>query len=518
MVLSRMLRRSHLWIRVAQTGLVAIPFLLAAFAIWSILATGKPDPVERSLTLIIFPAAAVLAVAFQFLLASDRRRLDESRANEVVRLEGASTTDALTQVGNHRGFEGELQREVRRAIRHGYSLSLAILDVDEFHGLNARSGSGHGDRVLARVGGLLSGRRIEDRAFRIGPDDFALLLPYTDAANGALVLDRLRGEAEHTLLGATLSVGVAELSFENAESTSLLGQAEAALREARLRGRNMVVRFDEIKSSVSVISPTKVSSVRLLISERKLHISFQPIFDLQRGAVLGFEALSRPAPDYELSGPAEAFEIAERLGRAAELDAICRTAILQRALELPEDILLFVNVAPQTLDHDLLGGGRLLDELTNAGIDPRRVVIEIPERALEHRVHVVDEARRLRDEGVKIALDNVGQGHSALDMLRKLPPDFVKIDRSVVGAALQDQTADALMAAIAAFGGKIGACVVAEGIESPALLALIQPAAGQTQINAAQGYLLGAPSETAPSTGMLEAVQAAFDPRPSSTA
>jgi diguanylate cyclase (GGDEF)-like protein len=507
-----MLPRSRLWTRTAQVGLVALPFLLAAFAVWSALATGRPDPTVKALTLVLFPAAAMLA------LGNERRRSEDTAANEIIRLESASTTDSLTQLGSHRGFEAELQREVRRAIRHGYSLSLALLDVDAFHALNARNGTAHGDRVLARLGGLLSGRRIEDRPFRLGPDDFALILPYTDAANAAVVLERLRGEAEHTILGATVSAGVAELPFENVEAESVRVQAEAALREARLRGGNMVVRYDEIRSSVTVLSTTKVSSVRLLISERRLHVSFQPIFDLERGAVLGFEALSRPAPDYDLSGAAEAFDIAERLGRAAELDAICRSMILARATDLPEDVLLFVNVAPQTLDHDLLGDGRLLEELRTAGIDPGRVVIEIPERALEHRAHAVEETARLREEGIKIALDNVGEGHAALETLRKLPPDFVKIDHSVVAAALHDPTADALLAAIAAFGGKIGACVVAQGIESPALLTLIQPAAGQTQINAAQGYLLGAPAEAIPSRAMLDAVQAAFDPRPSSMA
>jgi diguanylate cyclase (GGDEF)-like protein len=504
--------------RTAQLGLVAIPFLLAAFAVWSALATGKPDPTNKALTLVLFPVATMLAVALELALGAERSRSDDAAANEVIALESASTIDALTQVGNHRGFEAELQREVRRAIRHGYSLSLALLDVDGFHALNARNGMAHGDRVLARLGGLLGGRRIEDRPFRLGSDDFALILPYTDAANAALVLERLRVEAEHKMLGATVSAGVAELPFENVEAESVRVQAEAALREARMRGGNMVVRYDEIKTSVSVISTTKVSSVRLLISERRLHVAFQPIFDLQRGSVLGFEALSRPAPDYDLSGPAEAFEIAERLGRAAELDAICRSMILSRASELPEEVLLFVNVAPQTLDHDLLGSGRLLEELRAAGMEPSRVVIEIPERALEHRMHVVEETARLREAGIKIALDNVGEGHAALDTLRKLPPDFMKIDHTVVGAALHDPTADALMAAIAAFGGKIGACVVAEGIESPALLALIQPAAGQTQINAAQGYLLGAPAEAIPSRAMLDAVEAAFDPRPSSMA
>ena len=86
--------------------------------------------------------------------------------------------------------------------------------------------------------------------------------------------------------------------------------------------------------------------VRRLLEEHRLSIAFQPIWDLERKVVLGYEALARPSVEYGLAGPAEAFDVAEAMGRAPELDELCREAILSRARDLPEDALLFINISP----------------------------------------------------------------------------------------------------------------------------------------------------------------------------
>jgi EAL domain-containing protein (putative c-di-GMP-specific phosphodiesterase class I) len=98
-------------------------------------------------------------------------------------------------------------------------------------------------------------------------------------------------------------------------------------------------------------------------------------------------------------------------------------------------------------------------------------------------------------------------------VLRRLPVDFLKIDGRVIAEALSDPTAQAMIDALAAYAAHIGAFVIAEGVETQDLLALLRPGGGLTGVQGAQGYALGAPSEAVPTRAMVEAAQVAFDPR-----
>ncbi len=125
--------------------------------------------------------------------------------------------------------------------------------------------------------------------------------------------------------------------------------------------------------------------------------------------LLAFEALTRPAPHYGFVGPQEAFDIAEQIGRAHDLDALCCTAILARAAELPPTALLFLNISPRTLDLDTFAGTALVDAVTAAGLSPARVVLELTERSMTSLDIVVREAARLRALGFKLALDDTAR-------------------------------------------------------------------------------------------------------------
>jgi len=428
-------------------------------------------------------------------------------ARAIAQLETRATTDPLTGLGNHRAYQETLHRETARAARDLLPLALALIDVDDFKTINDRYGHAQGDQTLAALGALLGALRAGDAAFRLGGDEFALLLPHTSRADARVVLERLCAQAPHLLGGATVSIGFAVAMPDEppASAASALGadtlqeRADAALYEAKRRGRDAVVPFTDIGEGAAVLPSAKVRAVRCLLAEGRVAVAFQPIWDLERGGILAYEALARPDPAYGLDGPQEAFDIAERIGRAHELDALCRAAILARAREVPPDTLLFLNVSPQSLDHDLLAGTALVEEVAAAGVAPARVVLEITERSLARLPVVAREAKRLRALGFKLALDDVGAGNAGLEMLRLVPVDVVKIDRVVVANALGDTTAQAVFAAILAFAGMTGSRVVAEGIETAAMLTLVRQAGRPggrptAAVWGVQGYLLGRPS------------------------
>ena len=295
-----------------------------------------------------------------------------------------------------------------------------------------------------------------------------------------------------------MSIGLAEFGAARNTSTTLKEQADAALAEAKRRGRNAVVSVDELEDVNEIVSTRKVRALRQLLIDGKMEIAFQPIWDMKSGGILGVEALARLPAGCALDGAQEAFDIAERIGRAHDLDKICRDAVLARTRELPTDVLLFLNVSPQSLDHDAFGGDALVRAVRAAGLEPHRVVLELTERSLARPQVVIREARRLQTLGFRLALDDTGAGNAGLEMLSRICVDFVKIDRGVLVSAMTDRGARGVLAGILAIAQQTEAYVIAEGLETPEVFELVKSASQWLGhpfgVHAVQGYLFGMPS------------------------
>lgn len=448
----------------------------------------------RNETLVFSMVALLFCMALFYVLGG--RTLARRHRSVLKR----ATRDPLTDLGNHRSFQEELGRAVAFAARRSEPLAVALVDLDDFKLINDRHGHRQGDEVLSHVARVLDRGRPEDRAFRIGGDEFALLLPGADGPSARRALQRRLADARKGRGAAAFTAGVAVLPAGGRSDPAVLWeQADAALYEGKRRGGGETVVFDDVAELLSVVTPEKIHALRALLDEPRLEIAFQPIWELQHGRMLGLEALARPWSGYGFEGPAEMFAVAEKSGHAHELDAICRAAALDRAHELPGGVLLFLNVNPQSLAHDTLAGDRLVRAVTAVGLDPERVVLEITERSEARLDQVVADATRLRSLGFRLALDDVGAGNAGLEMLRELPVDFVKIDQSIVAAAVEDTQAQAVIVAIVAYASRAQAFVIAEGIESEDMLEFVRNAADldivrDPLIKGGQGYLLGRPS------------------------
>lgn len=446
---------------------------------------------------------------FFYILESYRRRTAAIHRAELIRFEEAALTDNLTGLGNHRAFQEDLRREFSRAVRHDEALSLALIDVDDLKVVNDSNGHQRGDELLIGLASRLQTLRTEDRAYRIGGDEFAVLLSYTTMEEAEAVMLRLQLDVRNHLGGATVSVGLSSCRGADRNPEVVRAQADAALYSAKRAGRNAIEAFDEEKDGMWLLSSTKVRNLRHLIAEGEIGVAFQPIWDVDRCNVLAYEALARPAGKYGFPGPQEAFDLADRIGRAHELDAVCRNAILARAGDLPADALLFINICPQSLDHESFSGAGFAELINRAGLSPSRVVVEVTERAVGRLGAVVAAARELRRFGFRLALDDTGAGNSGLEMLSKLPVDFVKIDRMIIVNAVNDIGARGVLAGIIAIARAIGAYVIAEGIEDEQMLRLVcsselGEAVRNVGVNGVQGYLLQRPNETIPDSAALD--------------
>jgi len=174
------------------------------------------------------------AVGGQWLRTTHRRAVDRSNH------------DHLTGLNNRRSFRAELKLAFRHARNRNLDLVVAFVDVDNFKAVNDGFGHAAGDRLLTKFADVLTGGRAGDEVFRIGGDEFAILLPETDEQAAAIALERLRSEVESTVLPVTMSCGIAAISHEVDDIDELCERADIALYEAKRSGRNRVVRFSAV--------------------------------------------------------------------------------------------------------------------------------------------------------------------------------------------------------------------------------------------------------------------------------
>src|SRR4029077_2898519 len=427
-----------------------------------------------------------------FYLFGGRRLMRDHRM--VLR---RATRDGLNDLPNTRAFQDEFPKAAASAARYEDPFALALLDVDDFKLINDRQGHPQGDAILKRVAGVLREARPGDRAYRIGGDEFALLLAHTDA-EGARVLAR-RLSRNLTDAGIEVSIGVSALR-PGLQADTWRAEADAALYEAKRRGGNRAAHFEDIREHVVVTTSEKKEAVARLIEEGRLETVFQPIWNLDTETLIGVEALTRPDPSYGLSGPAEAFDIAGQIGRVHQLDVLCVQSALRCAPELDRDVLLFLNLSPLTLDLDADAKPWLAPAVERAGLSSQAVGVEVTERFGGRTEWVVKRLQRLRQQGFKIAVDDVGTGNSGLEILRKISAEFVKLDRSIVVGAPTEPGARAAPMAMATFARETGAFVIAEGIEDEDILEFLRginqehQLASDTIIQGGQGFGLGRPS------------------------
>ena len=453
----------------------------------------------------------VMVLAFPLCYVLGGRNLDRRRREA----ERAAAIDVLTGVSGRRGFRPALNAALHDIAND--SVALGLIDVDDFKRVNDRLGHTHGDRVLIALGESFKAMRGSDHAFRIGGDEFAVVLPQADDEQATEVMQRVRRVLALVMPGVTISIGVASARTDDkVDLQELWERADAALYEAKRLGRNRTTSFSTISSSVTVTADKLDAVSSLFKPDASLTVVFQPIWDLRAGRILGHEALLRLPTDSPLAGPEEAFALAHRLGLASRLDEVARRVVLTSVSAHTWQGMLFLNIHPDALER--LDIDALVDQLAAAGLAPHDVVVEVTEHAdLDKPDHILV-LKRAHASGLRLALDGLGRGNSGLRALTHVRFDVIKIDRRVVARLGVDPASDAAVAAATAFVLHSGGWVIAEGIEDPDTLSVVLHGTSHRFSNppvlAGQGYLLGRPSVD-PLT--LDTTSSALPPTVSST-
>jgi len=473
--------------------------------------------VSQSLAVVLGSGAALAVAAAA--LARTVAPLVATQADLQVRYEAAladALRDPLTALGNHRAFHEELDRQVEASVRYGVPLSLMLVDLDEFKSVNDTKGHAGGDRILRGFGQLLTAAlRRADRAYRIGGDEFAVLLPHTDLEGARVVARRILAQALQPALRledlepVSFSAGISSVPELADSRARLYSQADSALYAAKRGGRTDIVAYDpSVDTTAEQAEPgTASAAVAEVIARGQLRPVYQPIVALASGVVMGVEGLIRPVPPAPFADPAALFAAAEAGGRLSALDLACIDTIVAGAGKLPSDQFLSLNVSPPTLEAPEFSSVGLLAILSRHGFPPHRLVIELTEQqAINDAGRVRDRLDGLRRAGVRVAADDIGAGNAGLRLLSEISFDVLKVDLGLVQSSAAGGLSSAVLGSVVALASRMSALVIAEGIEHESQVAQLV----ELGIEAGQGYHLGRPGDLLQAVPIVEEVPVAM--------
>ncbi|WP_336605230.1 EAL domain-containing protein [Phenylobacterium aquaticum] len=426
------------------------------------------------------------------------RDLRERHAAE-ARIRHMAEHDGLTGLFNRAALQTRLALALERAQATGEAVSVFCLDLDQFKEANDTHGHGAGDAILIEVARRLEGLvPAPSFAARLGGDEFVVVQiggrqPQDPTRLAQDLISAMsvpvRFEDHAHAVGA--SIGVSLYPEDGATATGLLANADLALYRAKEAGRGGFRFFKREMDDRVRERRLLARDLRAAIADGDLTVHYQPQASTADGVVRGFEALVRwNHPERGLIQPGDFIAIAEESGLIVPLGEWVLNAACATAAGWAKPLRIAVNLSPVQLHQpDLTDLVR--ETLVRTGLSPRRLELEITESALfKDYQRALDNLRRLKALGVRIAMDDFGTGFSSLSTLQSFPFDKIKIDKSFVEEIERDDRAKVIVRAILGLGRNLEIPVTAEGVETQAQIAFLRAEACEE----IQGYAIGRPA------------------------
>ncbi|WP_227999531.1 bifunctional diguanylate cyclase/phosphodiesterase [Mycolicibacterium sp. P1-5] len=485
------------------------PLLLAA-----IVTAAQPAPLLRSPPVMVVAGLLVFAVlARQFLAVRENRRLVAAVADQALH-------DPLTGLANRALFNSRLDRAMKLLQREQLPLAVISIDLNDFKLVNDNLGHLVGDDLLVGVAARLrTCLRRGDTVARLGGDEFAVLvIGSAEAAElaGNRVVDAFEEpfmlSGHELLIRPSVGLAVAEGHEGALSAGDLMKHADIAMYSAkRSRLRAMQIYTPEMQLLTDVddkklfgspapdpefggVPPVEVlGRLRVAIDNTELTLVYQPKVDLRTGELVGVESLLRwPQPDGGVLSPEAFLPLVRRHGLMGLVTQLVITTALDDALAWHQagiDVPVAVNLfAPSLANADL--PALIARALADRGLEPTALTVEITEDLfLDSTERTRRVLEQLRDNGIRIAIDDFGSGYSALSYLRDLPIDEVKLDRSFISSILVDARAAAVVRAIVDLAHVLDLTVVVEGVEDDETAQLVR----ELGCDIGQGFFYGLP-------------------------
>ncbi len=379
--------------------------------------------------------------------------------------------------------------EVRRMLNEQSGIQVLILQIEQEQSLESAVGWERYDTLLRFVADYLRESLVGSRGVasilcqeRVRGDRFLIFLP--DRRHAAHLMELLggplevRGKEPDEACTIGLRIGQGDIRLRPTM------RIERCIYEGILEAEH---DFDRRREEQDL---GRLRELHAVLRDRSVTSLFQPIFRLPQRTVVGFEALSR-GPDGTYLEPAEnLLGFAERSGMLGELEALCVEKALSNAHRLPLGSTVFLNLSYRGLEYVEGEKDGLAQMVRHAGWSPRECVLEITEHTYsEDPERIKQRVLNLRQQGFRVAIDDMGTGYSSLNTLAELRPDYIKLDHTLVRGVATEPIKRNLVSAITGFARSSQSLVIAEGVERQEEVAALL----DLGIFLLQGYYFGRP-------------------------
>ena len=396
-----------------------------------------------------------------------------------MRLQHQALHDPLTGLPNRRYLLKAISDAMAKAQESSQQLAMLFCDLDFFKSVNDTHGHDFGDKCLTEITRrILAELPTQDFVARFGGNEFVVLSQAGLAEAKAKADALLQAVSRQLTIGDAVvkiqtSIGIAMLNRDHKNPSELIRDADAAMYQAKERGRNRAEIFDSSLQSNTTKRAQMDVALRFALERNELKLVYQPKVSILNGAVRGFELLLRwNNPQYGAIPPMEFIPVAESSGLVVPiglwvLEEACKQLRAWQD-EYPEmkNITVAVNVSMRQLLQSTF-----IDEVTGilerTGVAPESVELELTETsAMANPMQTIDNLSRLKKLGLRLALDDFGTGYSSLAYLQKLPIDVLKIDKAFVQGLDKNPSDAEIVRLILALAQTLNLDTVAEGVET----------------------------------------------------
>ena len=428
----------------------------------------------------------------EVILARVGRIIELSEGRQLIQ---AAEFDSLTKLYS-RNFFFEYANRIHQ-FHPNWSMDAIIVDIEQFHSVNALNGREFGDRVLAAIGDGIRGflADTEGIASRFEADRFEIYCQHTDDYQA--LLDRLQDEVNALSINASirLRMGVAPWR-RGVEPVLLFDSARAACSMVRGNYKTRLMVYDEEMHQRELMDQRLLNDLRRAVEERELTVFYQPKYNVQCDPprLCSAEALIRwKHPELGMVSPGRFIPLFEGNGQISAVDSFVWDEAARQIAEWREkfNITLPVSVNLSRVDvFDPTLEARLEGLIERYGLEHRALKLEVTESAYtDNAEQMIELINRLRAKGFEIEMDDFGSGYSSLNMLSYMPIDVLKMDMQFVHNITQSEKDFKLVELVLDIARYLKVPVVAEGVETEAQLSMLKGAG----CDLVQGYYFSRP-------------------------
>lgn len=435
-----------------------------------------------------------------FYYAMLPQKLQKAIDLKTEQLHHLANTDMLTGLDNRRKFNKRLNEIIIEVEDSNISYTLFYFDVDNFKEINDRFGHFVGDQVLKEISHRLNTHfAYADTITRISGDEFALLTACQSESQVNETAKKLISQLSaswnylNQTINLSVSMGVVQIPLDCDSSDLIMKNVDFAMYQAKHNGRNQFNIFNQETKEKEAEKSKLLNELQSAITNKEFVLHYQPIYNINTQYICFYEALVRwQHPIHGLLYPDKFIQIAEQSGLISDIGYCVLEEVCSLIDQLPneEKPVISINLsACQLKDENIYN--RIINILESYQVSPQSIKLEITETTLMHNVQQCsDLLLRFQQLGMSVAIDDFGTGYSSLAILKDLPANYLKIDKSFIDNIHTNKGDRKVTQSIINLAHNLEMRVVAEGIETLDQEQLLQ----EYKCDLGQGYLFGRPA------------------------